>query len=72
MLGSRLGSKLALGSRLGSKLALGLGSGLGLRLESGLGLRLGLLHPDGGDDHLTSVIPHFSIEKYSVILVENL
>jgi hypothetical protein len=27
---------------------------------------------DGGDDHLTSVIPHFSIEKYSVIPVENL
>ena len=27
---------------------------------------------DGRDDHLTSVIPHFSIEKYSVIPVENL
>ncbi len=53
-----------LGSRLGSRLALG--------LRSGLGLRLGLLHPGGGDDHLTSVIPHFSIEKYSVILFENL
>ncbi len=26
----------------------------------------GLLHLDGGDDHLTSVIAHFSIEEYLV------
>ena len=29
------------------------------------------LYLDDGNDHLTSVMPHFSIEKTSVILVEN-